>query len=384
MIAKDICMEKIRRFYLDRMDSLLQVGKVLVLYGPRRAGKTTLINDFLATYKSKYFYRSGEDRTVREVFQSDDVRLITSTFSGYDLVVIDEAQAIPHIGQGLKILVDSLPGIKVLASGSSSFDLANQIGEPLTGRKRTITLYPVSAKETAAAEGNFAVLEKLNETLVFGSYPEIMTTRNREDKIELLHELRDSYLFKDILSLEGVKKPDLLIKLLTLLAFQVGKQVSLNELSIALGTSKITVARYLELLEKCFVIFAVSGFSRNLRSEVTKMKRYYFYDNGILNSLTNNFNMLSLRMDAGALWENYLVCERIKKQAYDRLYTNNYFWRTYKRQEIDWVEERDGRLSGFEFKWGSKIPSVPPEWREAYPDASFTVVNRSSFLDFIL
>ncbi len=378
---------KIRRFYLDRIDSMLQPGKVLAIYGPRRAGKTTLIEDFLKTWKEgRFFLGTGEDRTVREVLGSSDVNLIRSAFSGYTLVVIDEAQALTNVGVGLKLLVDTLPDVKVIASGSSSFQLASGIGEPLTGRRRTATLFPVSAMEFSAEFGGMALRQRLDELLVYGSYPEILTIENARDKAEALHELCSSYLYKDILAFERLRNADKIHRLLSLLAFQVGKEVSITELGTGLGLNRLTVERYIDLLEKTFVIFRIPGFSRNLRSEVTKTSRYYFRDNGIMNAVVNNFNSFTMRSgdDVGALWENFIVSERLKKQEYARILSNNYFWRTYERQEIDLVEEREGRLYGYEIKHGKASPSAPPLWKENYPDASYQVVSRQNFSDFIV
>lgn len=378
---------KIRRYYLDQITSMLQPGKVLALYGPRRAGKTTLLSDFLQNWHGgRYFYGTGEDRSVKEVLESSDVGLIRGAFSGYELVVIDEAQALAKVGAGLKLLVDSLPEVKVIASGSSSFQLASDLGEPLTGRRRTATLYPVSAMELAGDLGNMALRQRLDELLVYGSYPEILTTENLHDKADALRELCDTYLFKDILAFERLRNADKIHRLLSLLVFQVGKEVSITELGTGLGLNRLTVERYLDLLEKTFVIFRVPGFSRNLRSEVTKTSRYYFRDNGIMNTVINNFNPLSLRNgnDVGALWENFIVSERMKKQEYQRMHSNNYFWRTYERQEIDLVEEHDGRLFGYEIKYNKPSTSAPPLWRENYPDAAFQVISRKNFTDFIL
>ena len=378
---------KIRRYYLDQIASMLQPGKVLALYGPRRAGKTTLLSDFLQNWHGgRYFYGTGEDRSVKEVLESSDVGLIRGAFSGYELVVIDEAQALAKVGAGLKLLVDSLPEVKVIASGSSSFQLASDLGEPLTGRRRTATLYPVSAMELAEDLGNMALRQRLDELLVYGSYPEILTTENLHDKADALRELCDAYLFKDILAFERLRNADKIHRLLSLLVFQVGKEVSITELGTGLGLNRLTVERYLDLLEKTFVIFRVPGFSRNLRSEVTKTSRYYFRDNGIMNTVINNFNPLSLRNgnDVGALWENFIVSERMKKQEYQRMHSNNYFWRTYERQEIDLVEEHDGRLFGYEIKYNKPSTSAPPLWRENYPDAAFQVISRKNFTDFIL
>ncbi len=366
---------------------MLQPGKVLAIYGPRRAGKTTLIGDFLRTWnEGRYFLGTGEDRSVREVLESSDVNLIRGAFSGYALVVIDEAQALANVGAGLKLLVDTLPEVKVIASGSSSFQLASGIGEPLTGRRRTATLFPVAAMELAAECGGMALRQRLDELLVYGSYPEILTIDNALDKAEALHELCGSYLFKDILAFENLRNADKIHRLLSLLAFQVGKEVSITELGTGLGLNRLTVERYIDLLEKTFVIFRMPGFSRNLRSEVTKTSRYYFRDNGIMNAVVNNFNPLDMRsgVDVGALWENFIVSERLKKQEYARILSNNYFWRTYERQEIDLVEERGGRLYGYEIKHGKAKPGAPSLWKKNYPDASYQVVSRQNFADFIL
>lgn len=374
----------IRRYYSSRLPELLQKGKVLALYGPRRAGKTTLLKELVGSFQGRHFMTTGEDRTMQDLFASQSVNAIKNSFTSYDLVVIDEAQSIKDVGLGLKMLVDSLPNLKVVASGSSSFELSSKIGEPLTGRKRTLTLFPISALELSDNYGNMDIRQRLDELLIYGCYPEVLTTDGFSAKAELLAELRDSYLFKDILSLDRIRNPKKLHDLLTLLAFQIGKEVSLNELGGNLGLSKQTVERYLELLEKGFVIKRLTGFSRNLRKEVSKTCRYYFLDNGILNAVINNFNPPNLRNDIGALWENYLFSERLKKQTYQGTRTSSYFWRTYDQQEVDLVEEADGKLSSYEFKWKPKKVKAPKAWTSAYPDASFEVVSQENALEFLL
>ncbi len=373
----------IQRYYDGRIEENLKSGKVLVVYGPRRTGKTTMIKKFAEKFSGKYFYEIGEDRELRELLESESVAKITGFFSRFDLVIIDEAQMIQKIGTGLKILVDRVPGIKVIASGSSSFDLSNKIGEPLTGRKNTVTLFPVSMIEASDFIGDFEIQRRIEEFLIYGTYPEVFTENSYEGKKILLEELRNSYLFKDILALENVKNPRKLLDLLMLISFQIGKEVSLTELGNSLDLAKQTVERYLDLLEKTFIIKKVGGFSRNLRKEVTKSSRYYFLDNGVLNSVTNNFKPLNLRNDAGQLWENFLFTERLKKQAYHRIYSNNYFWRTYDMQEIDLVEERDGKLYGFEFKLNPKKIKAPRSWSENYPESEFLQVNKDNYLGFI-
>ncbi len=374
----------IYRFYDDKISSLLQNGKVLALYGPRRVGKTTLIKSFLENFSSKFFFGNGDDSALREILESENINRITSAFKGYDLIVIDEAQRIINVGLGLKILVDSLPECKVIATGSSSFKLSGKIGEPLTGRQKTALLYPLSALELSEEFGRMAINENLENYLIYGSYPEVITAENTEDKKDYLVLLRDSYLFKDILELENIKNSSKLFDLLKLIAFQIGKEVSLNELSNSLEIAKQTVERYLDLLEKTFVIKRVRGFSGNLRKEVTKTSRYFFMDNGIRNAVINNFNNLSTRNDVGLLWENYLFVERIKKQTYKKIYSNNYFWRTYDKKEIDMVEERDGKLFGYEFKWGGKKKTSEKLWLETYENAEFELINKDNYLDFII
>lgn len=371
------------RFYEPKIYDLLRPGKVLVIYGPRQVGKTTLIKTFLKKFDGRYYFGSGEDLTLREIMESESIERIKNAFSGYNLIVIDEAQKIHNIGLGLKMLVDHLPKIPVIASGSSSFELSTKIGEPLTGRQRQITMFPVAALEITEMFGPMRTMEMKDQFLVYGSYPEILVEFNDADRRELLISLRDSYLFKDILELENIKNSRKLSDLLKLIAFQVGREVSLNELSNSLGIAKQTVARYLDLLEKTFIIKQVRGFSRNLRKEVTKTCRYYFWDNGIRNAIINNFNNLGTRDDIGMLWENYLFIERLKKQTYHRIFADNYFWRTYDRQEIDLVEERDGRLFGFEFKWGDKKVRPPRLWLDTYDNAEFMVINQENYLSFI-
>lgn len=372
-----------QRFYENKIESYLTPGKVFILYGIRRAGKSSLIRKFLSNYSGKYFSGTGEDMTLQEIFQSQSVARITSSFKGYDLIFIDEAQYIPQIGLGLKILVDHVPELRVIVSGSSSFDLSNKLGEPLTGRQRIAQLYPISMQEMIEQFGPMEVTQRLAEFLVFGTFPETLNLETEKEKMEYLATLRDSYLLRDILILENIKNSVVLLNLLKLLAFQIGREVSLNELGNSLSISKHTVERYLDLLEKGFVIKRVGGFSRNLRKEVVKTCRYYFWDNGIRNALINNFNHLDSRDDLGMLWENFMVTERLKRNTYLRHYANYYFWRTYDRKEIDFVEEYGGELWGYEFKWGDKLAKVPKGWLETYENAHFETINRGNFLEFL-
>lgn len=374
---------KIQRYYQD-LDKYLKPNKVLLIYGPRQVGKTTLLQDFLSNSKFKYKLDSGDNIKLRNVLESQDFDLIKEYAAGYELIAIDEAQKIPGVGKGLKILVDQIKGIKIIATGSSSFELAGQTGEPLTGRKTSLILFPVSQIELAFLHNPFELKSKVEEWLVFGGYPEVVAAENKQEKIKFLEELVSSYLLKDILELERVKNSKVLLDLLRLLAFQVGNEVSLSELATQLGIDYKTVGRYLDLFEKSFVIFNLRGFSRNLRKEITKKSKYYFYDTGIRNAVISNFNGLELRNDVGGLWENFLFMERLKKRSYKNIPANVYFWRTWDQKEIDLVEERDGALFGYEFKWGIKKTLQPHEWFKIYPEAKYQTITRENYIEFIV
>jgi len=367
---------------LKRLKSLVQPGKVIVIFGPRRVGKTTLLHQFLAD-AGPHIFVTGEDIFTREALTSGSIEKLKAFIGDHDLLVIDEAQHIPNIGLNLKLIVDHLPHVKVIATGSSTFDLAKEMGEPLTGRKLTIRIYPLAQIELNQIQNAAQTKAQLEARLIYGSYPEIITHNNDAMRKEYLRDLVSSYLFKDILAFDGVKKSKKLIDLLTLLAFQIGHEVSISEIASQLGMSKMTVERYLDLLEQVFVLINIRGFSRNLRIEVSKTSRYYFYDIGVRNALINNFNSLNQRNDHGALWENYIVLERLKKQEYTQLWSHNYFWRTYDQKEIDWVEERDGHLFGYEIKWGNTIAKAPKLWLSTYSNASFECINESNYLKFI-
>ncbi len=374
----------ISRYYHD-LEPFLAPGRVLVIYGARRVGKTTLIGEFLQRTKWKYKLDSGDNIKTQQILSSQDFSTILSYIEGYDLLVIDEAQQIPNIGMALKIIVDQRPDIRVIATGSSSFDLSNQIGEPLTGRKRTLTLFPIAQLELRSQWNAHEMREHLSDVLVYGSYPDVLTSSTHDQRREKLNELAHAYLLKDVLAHERVKSSKYLLDLLKLLAFQIGNEVSYQELARQLGLSVKTVQRYLDLLEKSFVIIRLGGFGRNLRSEVVKKSKYYFYDTGVRNAVISQFNGLSDRSDVGALWENFLFIERLKKRSYQNLYASAYFWRTYEGQEIDLVEEGDGQLRAYEFKWShTKTASVPKQWSEQYPDAMFAVINQENYQEFIL
>ncbi len=369
----------------EPLDAHIQPNKVLVIYGPRRVGKTTLLQNFLSQTRLKYKLDSGDNIRTQQILSSQDFGQILAYVEGYELIAIDEAQSIPNIGMGLKIIVDQVPGIQVIVTGSSSFELAGQVGEPLTGRKSTLNLYPLAQSELLSVYNRFELREKLADFLVFGAYPEVLQAPNRQASIEILTEIANAYLLKDILAFDRVKNSRTLLDLLKLLAFQVGSEVSLAELATQIGVDVKTVQRYLDLLEKAFVVFRLSGFSRNLRQEVTNKSKYYFLDNGIRNALVAQFNGLDQRNDLGALWENFMMIERLKHRTYNPLYANVYFWRTYNQQEIDLIEERDGKLYGYEFKWSQNKPvRAPSSWVDTYENSEFKVVHPENYLEFVL
>ncbi|MGM8360844.1 ATP-binding protein [Flavobacterium sp. ARAG 55.4] len=360
-------------------------NKVLILLGARRVGKTAFIKNYLSTIpKEDYLQLNGEDIQDADLLKERSVVNYKRLLANVKLLVIDEAQNIPEIGLILKLIVDTIEDIKVIATGSSVFDLSNKLGEPLVGRKNTIYLFPLAQMEFAKYENFKETTQKLEERLLFGSYPELEQYLDWNEKINYLKEIVNSYLLKDILVYESIKQSNKILDLLKLIAFQVGQEVSLQELARQLGISKNTVESYLDLLSKVFVIYKVPGFSRNLRKEITKSNRWYFYDNGIRNAIIANFSRLDSRTDVGALWENYLASERIKYQNYTQKTVTNYFWRTYDQQELDWVEEENGNLHGFEFKWNeNRKAKIPKAFAKAYPEASFEVINKQNYLDFI-
>ena len=369
----------------EPLEAHLQPGKVVVIYGPRRTGKTTLLQNYLNQTGYKYKLDSGDNLQTQQILSSKDFRQILPYVEGYELLAIDEAQNIPDIGMGLKILVDQQPGLRVIVTGSSSFELAGQVGEPLTGRKRTLTLFPLAQSELLSTCNRHELREKLADFLIFGTYPEVVQAPSRLGRIETLTEIANSYLLKDILAFDRVKNSRTLLDLLKLLAFQVGHVVSLGELGAQIHVDVKTIQRYLDLLEKSFVITRLGGFSRNLRQEVTSKSKYFFLDNGIRNAVVAQFNGLDQRNDIGALWENFMMVERLKHCTYSGVYANVYFWHTYDQQEVDLVEERDGRLFGYEFKSSqTKPPSAPKKWTETYPEASYSVIHPDNYQDLVL
>lgn len=366
-------------------EELADTNKITVLYGARQVGKTTLVRELLGAREGKILEINADEQPYWEVLSSRDFSKLSALVEGYDILFIDEAQRVPDIGINLKILHDRLPALKIIVTGSSSLDLANRIKEPLTGRTWTHTLYPVSIAEWRMYSGAnaFETQVALSTFLRFGMYPEVFSMDTPAKKERYLLEITGSYLYKDVLALSNIKFPEKLLQLLRLLAFQVGGEVSIQELSSSLQIHRDAVLNYLDLLEKTFIIFRLSGYSRNLRKEITKMDKIYFYDVGVRNAIIGNFNELTERNDTGQLWENFLIAERIKRNAYHPHFVNYYFWRTYNNAELDLVEERGGQLMGYEFKWGQKKGSPPKSWLETYANASYQCYNRDNFLDFL-
>lgn len=371
--------------YLDIKDEL-KPGKTLILFGPRRVGKTTLLTEFIANSKGSVVSYKGDELTTQHAFEIADSVALQPYIGSAEVLTIDEAQAIPNIGQTLKIINDTMPHVSVIVTGSSSFELAGQIGEPLTGRKTTRYLFPIALSELLANDvtPKRTFQNILPQLLVYGMYPDAITSKANDERAEFLRELVDSYLLRDILAYQEVKGSRTLLQLLVLLAYQIGNEVSHTELGSSLGIDKNTVARYLDLLEKSYIIFRLGGFSRNLRSEVTRKAKYYFYDIGVRNAVINNFNSLEIRDDVGKLWENFIIVERLKMRTYTNLYANQYFWRTWKQNEIDLIEERGGKLYGYEMKWKDKSVSAPYEWKESYGDnAEWQLINPKNALEFL-
>lgn len=376
-----------RELFLAIEEKIKTSSKVVLLYGARQVGKTTLIKKILNTSFSEYKTLSltGEDRRYLDILSSLEVSKLESLVSGYDLLFIDEAQKVPNIGITLKLLHDHFPLLKVVVTGSSSFELKNQLQEPLTGRVWTFSMYPISTKELSLSSNTFELQEGFSERMIFGSYPEVFQYKNFQEKKEYLQTLSSSYLYKDIFEITNIKYPEKIRKLLQLLSFQITSEFSLSELSKKLEITKETVAHYIDLLEKSFVIFRLSGFSRNLRKEITKMDKIYFWDNGVRNAIINNFFPLDERNDMGALWENFLVSERLKKNAYEKNAYHSYFWRLHTGAEIDYIEEQDaGKLLGVEIKSRKKNVKPPKSFLENYPDSVFTTVYPENAVEFLV
>lgn len=364
---------------------ILMPQKVTLLVGARRVGKSKLIEKFLNSYTGTYLLFNGEDEDTHDLLAKRTTANYKRILDGYDLLVIDEAQAIPEIGKKLKLIVDTIKGIKILVTGSSAFDLLNVSGEPLTGRSNTLKLYPVWQGELK--ENLLQAKQNLEDRLIYGAYPELWHYENAADKKRYLLELVNAYLLKDILILDGIRNPSVIFNLLKMIAYQIGKEVSYNELGTALGISKNTVEKYLNLLTQVYVLIKVPAYSNNLRKEISKSQRWYFVDNGIRNALIQDFTPMALRNgnDIGMLWENYLFMERMKRNEYKKNFRSYHFWRTYDQQEIDLIEVKNKSIAAFEFKYNvKKSPKIPTAFEKAYPEATFEIINEKNYLDFIL
>jgi len=359
--------------------------RAVVVYGARQVGKTTLVKKILSQLPYRALEVNADEERFFDVLTSRDARKLKALVEGYDLLFLDEAQRIPDIGINLKILIDNCPDLRIIVTGSSSLELATSISEPLTGRKWTYQLFPIAQLELRQEFNSIELEQMLEDRLVWGSYPDIFNLSGTQDRAKYLRELSSDYLYKDILKLADIRNPEKIRSLLKLLAFQIGQEVSLNELSNSLDLSVETVARYIDLLEQSFVLFKLSGFSRNLRKEVTKSKKYFFYDLGIRNAIIDNFNGLGERNDVGALWESFLISERIKSRSYVQKGGSSYFWRVYTGAEIDYVEDTDGKLSAFEIKYKPRRKIRAPEsFQREYPNASWSLITNENWQDFIL
>lgn len=372
-----------RHIFSDIVEKIQNDNKIIILYGARQVGKTSLVKKIIEKLNLKTLELNADIDQTAKAFARQDFDLMNSIVEGYELLVIDEAQKIDNIGVNLKILYDQKPELKIIATGSSSFELANKIAEPLTGRKWTYDLYPVSFLELKDQFNDYELKNFLEERMIYGSYPEIFKYTNRQDKRKYLLELSTAYLYKDVLELGTVKHSKKIHDLLKLLSFQIGSEVSLSELGQKLEMATETVDRYIDLLEKSFVLFRLSGFSRNLRNEVTKKQKIYFYDLGVRNIVIDNLKGLEDRNDVGALFENFLISERYKRNRYLNGFESSYFWRLTTGAEIDYIEEGDGELYAYEFKYGKKQVRAPKSWRENYGD-NFLLVNKDSFMSFVL
>ena len=377
---------KIKRSLLSILrNELMEANKGLVIYGPRQVGKTTLVNDLLSEFQLKTLILNGDQRGAWwELLTSRELSKLSLLVSGYEAIFIDEAQRIPEIGLNLKIILDNFPKLKVIVTGSSSLDLASKISEPLTGRIYSYRLFPISQGELRVTRTPYEMETQVEERLIYGSYPETFSLGGALAKHKYLQNLVDTYLYKDLLEFGDIRNSSKIRDLLKLLAFQIGNQVSISELGNSLELNKATVDRYIDLLEKSFIIFRLSGFSRNLRKEVTKMDKIYFYDTGVRNAIIGNLNSLNSRDDAGKLWENFLIVERMKKLQYEQKIFSVYFWRLSSGAEMDLIEETAGKLHGFEFKYGKKIVKLPNSWAIGYPAATATLINQTNWQEFVV
>ncbi len=367
----------IKRRLEEAFKDKLFSGKALILLGARQVGKTTLLDELVAG-QNDCLWLSGDELDVQKMFENASADRLKSQFGNNEIVVIDEAQRIKDVGLRLKLITDQIKDIQLIATGSSAFELANEVNEPLTGRKWQYQMFPLSFSEMVRHHGLVKERRLLPQRLIYGYYPEVVTSNGQEKQV-------DAYLYKDILAWENIKHPDKLLTLLRALAYQVGSQVSFNELGNTCSMDAKTVEKYIVLLEQCYIIFRLPSFARNLRNELKASRKIFFYDNGIRNALIADFTLPEMRQDIGQLWENFVISERIKHLAYNEIWSNTYFWRTKQQQEIDYLEESDGRILACEIKWNPKVKAKLSEtFRKAYPNADFVVINQDNIEDFIL
>ncbi len=373
----------LKRKVYNNILKALKPGKVIVLLGARRTGKTVILNELKNEVNEPAMLLNGEDFNTIELFERRTVQNYKQLLSNNRLLLIDESQKIPEIGIKLKLMIDEISKLKIIITSSTAIDIKDRTGEPLTGRKYTFNLFPLSEQEIVDYENITERKDKLLQRLVYGNYPEAYLLPNNEDKAAYLKELLNTYLLKDILSLENIKNSSVIFNMLRLLAYQVGREVSLNELANSLQINKHTVDKYLDLLTKVFVLFRLQGYSRNLRKEVVKSSKWYFFDNGIRNAVIASFNPVNLRDDIGILWENYLVSERLKFREYNKIIANQYFWRTYDQQEIDLIEEGEGKLFAYDMKWKKDKIKPPAAFTKNYPDSSYDIISQENYFQWI-
>lgn len=371
----------IKRILQEKIESCFFKKKAVIIHGARQVGKTTLIQEIQKKFNGDSLYLNCDEPDLRASLTEVTSTELKNMIGSKKIVFMDEAQRVKNIGITIKLMVDNFPDLQVVATGSSSLDLADKIVEPLTGRKYEFHLFPFSLVELRQKYSLIEIRRILERRIVMGMYPEI-EEKPDEDRM-LLKSLTSSYLYKDVLQYQDIRRPELLEKLLTALALQIGNQLSYNELANLLGVAKQTISNYIQLLEKSYVIFRLSPFSRNLRNELTRLRKIYFYDTGIRNALINNFNGLYLRQDVGALWENFMICERMKRNANNGLSVNSYFWRTHSQQEMDYLEDKDGKLDAFEFKWKSGKQRIPKAFINAYPDSRVECINQNNYEEFV-
>ena len=376
-------MDFIARTLQAKIEERLAPGKAVLIYGARRVGKTILLKEIFNKIEGKKMLLIGEDMDVQNMLQNRSVHHYRQLFEGMNLLAIDEAQSIPEIGSVIKLIIDEISHIQVIATGSSSFDLLNKIGEPLVGRASQFLLTPFSIREIAQKQNGMELRQNLENRIVYGSYPEVVGMTSNTMKEEYLRDIVNAYLLKDILAIDGLRNTAKMNRLLQLVAFQIGSEVSYEELGKQLGMHRETVEKYLDLLSKVFVVYKLGAFSRNMRKEVSKAGKWYFYDNGIRNAIIGNFKDANSRMDMGKLWENFFITEKLKDNQNHLLHCQFHFWRTYDQQEIDLIEEKNEVINAYEMKWGKKLPKAPAGFMKTYTGADFNVVNPDNYLGFL-